>query len=112
MMTRMIMKFWSRLGRPERVALVTGVVLAVASVPLPTWMALLVGLGATTVLGYLFPAEYTRVAILVAAPILLVAFLVGMVRGISALMLAVFLGCSLILPVGLARLGASAREGR
>lgn len=107
-----ITRFWGRLDRPSRVALVTGVVLAVAAIPLPTLAALAVGLAAAVALGYGFPAEATRVGVLVAVPVLSVAFIVGFVRGFSAVVLVVFLACSLILPVASARLGANARVGR
>lgn len=104
-------RIWGRLDRPSRVSLIIGVVLAVAAIPLPTLLALAVGLVAAAALGYAFPANATRVGVLVAAPVLTVAFLVGLVRGFSATILLVFIGCSLILPVGLARLGAGARTG-
>lgn len=88
-----------------------GAVLAVASIPLPTLLALAVGLVAAACLGYAFPDRDIRVGVLVAVPILSVAFLVGLLRGFSAVVLMVFLGCSLVLPVALARLGANARRG-
>lgn len=107
-----VRRFWNRLGRPAKVALVLGVILAVASIPLPTLLALAVGLFAAGALGYSFPGEATRVGIYVALPILTVAFIAGFVRGFSATVLVVFLACSLVLPVTLARLGAGARVGR
>ncbi len=105
-------KLWSRLDHSVRVALLAGVVLALASIPLHTFVALAVGLAAATVLGYLYPADATRVGVVVALPILTVAFITGLARGFSATVLVIFLACSLVLPVGLARMGASVREGR
>jgi len=102
---------WGRLDRPTRVALVTGVVLAIAAIPLPTLGALAVGLAAAVALGYAYPSDATRVGVTVAVPVLAIAFLVGMLRGFSVIVLAVFLACSLILPVASARLGAIARVG-
>jgi hypothetical protein len=95
-----------------QIALIAGVCLAVASIPLPTLVALAVGLAAAAVLGYSFPDEATRVGVAVAAPILTVAFVVGLVRGFSFVVLAIFLLCSLVLPVGIARVGAQARRGK
>lgn len=89
-----------------------GAVLAIASIPLPTLLALAVGLVSAAALGYLFPDDATRVGIMVALPILSVAFLVGLLRGFGAVVLVVFLACSLVLPVALSRLGAGARVGR
>jgi hypothetical protein len=109
---RAMKKLWGRLGTSSRVALISGVVLAVASIPLPAWLALIVGLLAAAVLGYAFPGDAIRVGIMVAVPILSVALLVGVVRGISLTVIVVFLACSLILPISLAKLGAGAREGR
>lgn len=80
--------------------------------PLPAWLALIVGLVAAAVLGYMFPADAVRVGIMAAIPILSVGFLVGLIRGISVTVIIVFLACSLILPVSLAKLGAGAREGK
>ncbi len=105
-------KLWGRLNKPTRVALVTGFVLAVASIPLPTLVALAVGLGSAAALGFAFPDEATRVGIAVAVPVLSVAFLAGFVRGFSAIVLVIFLACSLILPVALARVGTGTRVGR
>ncbi len=105
-------RVWGRLDKPSRIALVAGAVLAVASIPLPTWLALAVGLVSAAVLGYTYPQNAVRVGVLVAVPILSIAFLVGLLRGFGATMLIVFLACSLILPVSLARLGAGARVGR
>ncbi len=105
-------KLWGRLNKPTRVALSIGAVLAVASIPLPTLLALAVGLGAAAALGFAFPQEATRVGVAVAVPVLTVAFVAGFVRGFSAIVLVVFLACSLILPVALARVGAGARLGR
>ena len=86
--------------------------MAIAAIPLPTLGALAVGLASAVALGYLYPAEATRVGVAVAVPILSVAFLMGFVRGFGVVVLIVFLACSLILPVVSARLGASARVGR
>ncbi len=105
-------RFWQKLSRAMQIALVAGVALALVSIPLPTLVALAVGLAAAAVLGYSFPTEATRVGVAVAAPILLVAFLVGLVRGFSFVVLAIFLLCSLVLPVGMARIGGQARLGR
>ena len=88
-----------------------GVILAVAAIPLPTLVALAVGLAAAAGLGYAYPDRDIRVGVMVAVPILSVAFLMGLLRGFGATVLVVFLGCSLILPVALARLGANARRG-
>ena len=88
-----------------------GAVLAVASIPLPTLLALAIGLAAAAALGFAYPDRDIRVGVLVAVPILSVAFLVGLLRGFGATVLVVFLGCSLVLPVALARLGGSARRG-
>ena len=104
-------RLWDRLDRSSRIALVVGVVLAIAAIPLPTLLALAVGLLAAAALGYSFPERDIRVGVLVAVPILSVAFLMGLLRGFGATVLIVFLGCSLILPVALARLGANARRG-
>lgn len=104
-------KLWGRLNKPTRVALVIGLVLAVAAIPLPTLLALVVGLIAAGALGFVYPEHATRVGIAVALPILLVAFIAGFVRGFSAIVLIIFLACSLILPVGLARMGAATRTG-
>ena len=105
-------KLLARLSRSTRTALIVGVVLAIASIPLPTLLALAVGLLAAGALGYGFPDEAIKVGVMVALPILLVAFLVGLIRGFDAIVLVVFLVCSLVLPVALARLGAGARVGR
>ncbi len=105
-------QLWSRLDRPARVALLTGVVLALAAIPLHTLLALAVGLAAAASLGYAYPPDATRVGVLVALPILVVAFVVGLIRGFGAVVLVIFLACSLILPVGLAKMGAGARLGR
>jgi len=105
-------KLWGRLNKPTRVALVIGLILAVAAIPLPTLLALVVGLVAAGALGYVYPPNATGVGIAVALPILLVAFIAGFVRGFSAIVLIIFLTCSLILPVGLARMGAATRNGR
>lgn len=103
-------RLWDRLDRSSRIALVVGVVLAIAAIPLPTLLALAVGLVAAACLGFAFPDRDVRVGVLVAVPVLSVAFLMGLLRGFSATVLIVFLGCSLILPVALARLGANARR--
>jgi len=104
-------RIWDRLDKPVRVAVVVGVILAVGAIPLSTVVAMLVGLAAAAILGYAFPSDHLKVGVTVAAPILTVAFLVGLVRGVGAVTLLVVLGCSLILPVGLARVGAGARLG-
>lgn len=104
-------RLWSQLGRHTQIALVAGAVLAVASIPLPTLLALAVGLGAAAALGYAYPGEATRVGVAVAVPVLTMAFIAGFVRGFSATVLIIFLACSLVLPVGLARIGAAARTG-
>ena len=78
-----IKQLWTRRDRATRVSLVVGVVLAVLAVPLPTLVALAVGLAAAAALGYTFPGAAFRVGVLVAAPILAVAFIVGLVRGFA-----------------------------
>ena len=107
-----IKQLWTKRDRATRVSLVVGVVLAVLAVPLPTLVALAVGRAAAAALGYTFPDAAVRVGVLVATPILGVAFLVGLVRGFTVLVLVVFLASSLVLPVGLAWLGAEMRTGR
>lgn len=104
-------RFWSRLDGPSRIALVVGVVLAIATIPLSAFFTLLIGLAACAVLGWIFPDAATRVGILVAAPVLSIGFLVALLRGFAAFVLMVFIACSLVLPVAISRLGAQARRG-
>ncbi len=103
---------WNRLDGPSRTALIVGVALMVVAIPLPTLVAVLMGLAAAAVLGYVHPDQATRVAILVALPILLVAFLFGFVRGFNSTLLLVILIPSLVAPIWLARQGAGMRRGR
>ena len=107
-----IKQLWTQRDRATRAALVVGVVLAVLAVPLPTLVALAVGLAAAAALGYTFPDAAVRVGVLVATPVLAVAFLVGLMRGFTVLVLVIFLASSLVLPVGLSWLGAEMRTGR
>ncbi|MDH3753777.1 MAG: hypothetical protein OEU32_07880 [Acidimicrobiia bacterium] len=99
-----------RLDRSTVVALATGVVLTLASIPLQTLVALVVGLAAAALLGFFYPESPTKVGVAVAAPVLTVAYLLGVVRGFSWVILLVLLIPSLILPVWLARVGASIRS--
>jgi hypothetical protein len=108
----MLRRFWDRLDRGARVALIVGCVLAVAVIPLPSWMPILFGLGAAVVLGFVFPNEAVKVGVLVAAPILSMGFLMLFIRGFSMLIAALMLGACVIIPVGLARVGAGARLGK
>lgn len=108
----MLRRLWDRLDRGSRVALIVGVVLAVAVIPLPTWMPVLVGFAAAVILGYLFPAQAVRVGVLVAAPILAMGFLLLVVRGAGLFTAALMLGACVVIPVALARVGAGARLGK
>ena len=54
-------RLWDRLDRSSRIALIVGVVLAVAAIPLPTLIALVVGLVAAAALGFAFPDRDIRV---------------------------------------------------
>ena len=103
---------WNRLDGPSRTALIAGLVLMVAAIPLPTIAAVLMGLAAAAVLGYLHPDDATRVAVLVALPVLIIAFIFGFVRGFNTTLLLVILVPSLIAPVWLAKQGAGMRRGR
>jgi hypothetical protein len=108
----MLARLWARLDRGARVALIIGCVLAVAAIPLPTWMPVLLGSGAAVVLGFVFPAEAVKVGVLVAAPILSMGFLMLFIRGFSLIIAALMLGACVIIPVALARVGAGARTGK
>jgi hypothetical protein len=108
----MLRRLWDRLGRGSRVALIVGVVLAVAVIPLPTWMPVVVGFAAAVILGYLFPAQAVRVGVLVAVPILAMGFLLLVVRGAGLFTAALMLGACVVIPVALARVGAGARLGK
>jgi hypothetical protein len=108
----MLRRVWDRLDRGSRVALVAGLVLAVAAIPLPTLGVIVAGAGAAILLGFLYPATPTRVGALVAGPMLAAGFLVGLIRGVGVIWLVVILGSTLIAPVYLARVGAGARTGR
>jgi hypothetical protein len=103
---------WNRIDGPSRTALIVGLVLMVAAIPLPTIVAVLIGLVAAAALGYLHPDDATRVAVIVALPVLVIAFFFGFVRGFNTTLLLVFLVPSLIAPVWLARQGAGMRRGR
>ena len=107
----MVRRFWDRLGRGPQIALGAGLILAVASVPLPYWLAALIALAASLLLGFGFPDQATRVAIFVTIPILALAYLNLMVRGFGLTTPLILLIPSLILPVVLARAGATARTG-
>jgi hypothetical protein len=108
----MLRRLWDRLDRGARVALIVGVVVAIAVIPLPTWMPVLVGFGASVLLGYLFPAEAVKVGVLVAAPILCMGFLLLIIRGAGLFTAALMLGACVVIPVALARVGAGARVGK
>ena len=108
----MIRRWWKRIDPPSRVALVVGVVLMFLAIPLPTIVAVLVGLAAAAVLGSLYPNQATRVAVIVALPVLVIAFLFGFVRGFNTPVLLVILVPSLVAPIWLAKQGAAFRRGR
>lgn len=99
-----------KLDTASRISLGIGIVLMFVAIPLPTWMAFLMGLVAAGILGFVFPEEPTRSGVLVAAPILGIGYLFGIVRGFSMIILAVLLIPSLIAPVWLARQAASVRR--
>lgn len=103
---------WSRLDRPAQVAIGTGAVLALATIPLNAFITLVIGLAACAVLGWVYPDESTKVGILVAAPVLSLGFLVALIRGFAAFVLMVLIACSLLLPVAISRFGAQARRGK
>jgi hypothetical protein len=107
-----IASVWNRVDGPSRTALIVGLVLMLAAIPLPTLVAVFVGLAAAAVLGYLHPDDVTQVAVLVALPVLIIAFILGFVRGFNTTLLLVILVPSLIAPVWLARQGAGMRRGR
>ena len=104
-------ELWDRLDRSDQIALVTGVVLAIATIPLNAFVTLVIGLAACAVLGWIYPDAATRVGILVAAPVLSIGFLVALIRGFAAFVLMVLIACSLLLPVAVSRFAAQARRG-
>ncbi len=104
-------ELWGRLDRPAQIALVIGVVLAVATIPLNAFVTLIIGLAACAILGWAYPDEATKVGVLVAAPVLSIGFLLALIRGFAAFVLVVLIGCSVVLPVAVSRFGAQARRG-
>ena len=100
---------WLRLSPASRVPLTIGAVFAVVGFFLPTLLTILVAVFAAALVGFLFPAQATRAGILVALPVLIVAYLFGLVRGFSGTLMLIVLLPSFILPVALARMAASVR---
>ena len=107
----MLQKLWARLDTRSRVALGIGLALAVISIPLPYWLALLIGAVLAVLVGFAYPDRSARLAVLVVLPIMIMAFVFGLLRGIGAITMLVLLLPSLIAPVVLARVGASVRVG-
>lgn len=105
----MIQRIWRWFDGSSRVALAIGIACAVVAVPLPTLLAVLLGLVAAAVLGFAYPERSRRVAVVVALPALTVAFLFGFVRGFNTILLLVILVPSLIAPIWLAQQGANLR---
>lgn len=102
-------ELWGRLPAATKVPLLIGVVFAAIGGFLPTFVALVLAAFAAAMVGYLFPTTATRAGILVALPVIAVAYLLGLIRGFSGVWLAVFLLPSFAVPVALARIAASVR---
>ena len=102
---------WGRLDRESRISLGAGLVLAVVALFINTLLALAVGMVSAAVVGYLYPTSPMRVGFLVAVPVIVVAFLAGLLRGFSGTVLLIVLVPSFIVPMALARAAADVRRG-
>jgi hypothetical protein len=106
----MIRDVWGKFDRSTRTAVIVGVVLMVAAWPLPTLVAVLMGMVAAAALGFFHPDNAVKVAIIVVLPVLFIAYFFGFVRGFNSTLLLVILIPSIIVPIWLAKQGARLRD--